>query len=143
MSEQGLRLVRLTVTEIDNSGSQQKIKARGLANDIYEDVVRFEGHGASSVPPVGSEGWGIVWGNSDRVFALGFEDRAARPSDTPAGGIKLYCGGSASITLDGGGIAINGNVTITGTVICNGKIIDERHTHGNVQPGGGVSGAVT
>lgn len=47
------------------------------------------------------------------------------------------------IELTAGGIAIHGNVTITGTVTANGKRIDETHKHSGVQTGGGVTGTVT
>lgn len=37
--------------------------------------------------------------------------------------------------------AINGDTAFTGQVSANGKRIDDSHTHGGVQPGGGNSGA--
>jgi hypothetical protein len=40
-------------------------------------------------------------------------------------------------------LTITGNTTFTGTVTANGHRIDETHTHGGVQAGGGTSGVVT
>jgi hypothetical protein len=40
-------------------------------------------------------------------------------------------------------VTITGNTTFTGTVTANGHRIDETHTHGGVQAGGGTSGVVT
>ena len=60
-------------------------------------------------------------------------------------GVRIQSTANAEtfIELTAAGIAINGNVTITGTVTANGKIIDQTHTHGGVQTGGGTTGQVS
>lgn len=47
------------------------------------------------------------------------------------------------IELTASGIAIHGDITITGKITANGHIIDERHTHAGVTTGSGTSGVVT
>jgi hypothetical protein len=47
------------------------------------------------------------------------------------------------IELTASGIAIHGDITITGKITANGHVIDERHTHTGVTTGSGTSGVVT
>lgn len=47
---------------------------------------------------------------------------------------------SADDTIINSNLAVNGDTTFTGSVTANGKAIDDTHTHGGVQPGGGNTG---
>lgn len=47
------------------------------------------------------------------------------------------------IELTADGITIHGDITITGTITANGHVIDQTHTHGGVQAGGGTTGQVS
>jgi phage baseplate assembly protein V len=86
------QLRRATVTEVDDSGTQQILrKMRGLASERPEDVYRPQAHGFSSHPPTGSEGLFLsLGGRSDRLVGLGFEHKDKRPKNLPEGGVALY-----------------------------------------------------
>lgn len=49
----------------------------------------------------------------------------------------------AETTTINSDLAVNGNTNFNGSVGANGKVIDNTHTHGNVQPGSGNTGTVT
>lgn len=49
----------------------------------------------------------------------------------------------ADTTTVNSDLTVNGNTTFNGQVSANGKRIDDTHTHGGVQTGGGNTGAVT
>ncbi len=51
--------------------------------------------------------------------------------------------GNVYVEVNGTGVKLKGAVVIDGTLVANGVIIDQRHTHGGVTPGGGTSGIVT
>lgn len=46
---------------------------------------------------------------------------------------------TGTLSIDGD-VAVNGDTTFQGSVTANGKRIDDTHTHGGVQPGGGNTG---
>lgn len=52
-------------------------------------------------------------------------------------------GGSVFVEVSAAGITLKGNVVLDGTLMVNGYIMDERHTHDGVEPGLGISGSVT
>ena len=49
---------------------------------------------------------------------------------------------TSPITTIHGDLKVIGNTEFTGSVKANGKVIDDTHTHGNVQPGSGNTGTV-
>lgn len=137
--DNAVRVVRMRIKEVDDSGDQQKIKATGLTDDEYEDVVVVQGFGDNANPPAGAEGWGLVFGNSDRVIGFNFETPGARPSNAASGGRKITAGG-ISITFAGGKYMISGNVEITGTLKVNGVDVGDTHKHSGVTAGAAQSG---
>ena len=82
---------RGTLTSVDDGGSQQTIKARGIGSETFEDCYRPQGHGVSSVPPEGSEGVLLaLGGRTDRTLMLGFEHKDSRPTGQKPGWTTLY-----------------------------------------------------
>ena len=85
-------LRRATVQKTDDSGTQQILKKMtGLKTETFEDVYRPQMHGFSSHAPRSSEGMFLaLGGRSDRLLALGFEHKDARPRNLPEGNATLY-----------------------------------------------------
>ena len=51
--------------------------------------------------------------------------------------------GTIKLTLGASGFVLIGNLHVTGTIMANGKVIDNTHTHPGVQPGSGSTGTVS
>ena len=96
---------RARIVKVDDSGSQQIVTYRALAGEEGK-AYRQQGHGASSNPPIGSEGWILaLGGRSDRPLFLDGEHEKHRPRNTPAGGKVIYDHkGNVSKYLGDGGI---------------------------------------
>lgn len=82
---------RVTVTKVDDSGTQQLVNLRGLAGEAPEDIVHLSRFGFGSNPVLGSEGVGIsLGGRSDRLMVLGLEHKDHRRKNLPAGTSVVY-----------------------------------------------------
>lgn len=83
-------ITRGTLVAVKDDGDDQRIEVRGYAGERFTEVVRSQVHGFTSNPPVGSTGHFLRMGESDRLFALGFETPGSRPKSIPPGGKALY-----------------------------------------------------
>jgi phage baseplate assembly protein V len=85
------KLRRVTLVKTDDSGTQQKMKLRGLKSEELDEIVRILPHGFSSNPPVDAEGIILsLGGRSDRALVLGIEHKDHRPKNLPLGTSILY-----------------------------------------------------
>jgi len=102
-------LRRVSVVEVDDTGSQQRIRATGLSGEEFRNVVRLQPHGFSSVPPVGAEGVILTMGGrSDRAHFLGLEHKDRRPTGRKAEEGVLYGPDDQEIYISKDGITISG-----------------------------------
>lgn len=107
-------LRRVQLVEVDDSGTQQRLRATGLAGEEFSNVVRAQHFGLSSVPPKGAEGLLLAQGGrSDRAHILGLEHKDYRPTKTEAGGTVIYDGNGQAISLVKRALRIVGTDTIT------------------------------
>lgn len=84
-------LRRATILEVDDAGTQQRVRLRGLKGEEFSAVYRAQPHGLSSVPQAGAEAVLLaLGGRSDRVVMLGGESGGLRPTSLPAGATALY-----------------------------------------------------
>ncbi len=84
-------LRRATILEVDDAGTQQRVRLRGLKGEEFSAVYRAQPHGLSSVPQAGAEAVLLaLGGRSDRVVMLGGESGALRPTGLPPGATALY-----------------------------------------------------
>jgi phage gp45-like len=158
---------RLTV--VDDTGSIQKVQVETAeldqagATSIIDGVRVLLPYGVASNPPLGSETLlARLFGNPGMGIALGAHHPASRKKDLSPGDSALYDLRGAYVWLTPQGLVVDGaglpatirNVgalTIDGDLHVTGEIIrgfgggDQvqlgTHTHGQVQPGSGVSGA--
>lgn len=82
-------ITRGKLTEVDDSGDAQIVKAEGYKGEAFTQVRRSQPHGFSSNPPAGAVGEFARLGSSDRVVALGFET-PSRPKNLPPGASAFY-----------------------------------------------------
>lgn len=82
---------RVALKETDDSGTQQLVRATGLAGEEFRRALRAEPHGFHSHPPVGSEGVVLLGGaRRDRPVIIGLEHKDHCPRDLEAGEAVLY-----------------------------------------------------
>lgn len=130
---------------------QQFVSGRGGYADGWTNIHRIETHGFASSPIKGAKGLVLPMpGNPDQAFILGGEHPGLRPKDLPAGGTAFYDAGGnvtkyimgdgvtmdvagnaytvrkggVTFTISGSGVAIEGDVTITGNVNVSGVVVD-------------------
>lgn len=82
--------------------------------------------------PVGNANW-TPTDDVNKLVMYGHDGVIIKDSET----------GATVITLTASGITVHGDITATGTISSNGKIIDNTHTHTGVQTGSGTTGAVS
>lgn len=97
---------RFQVERVHDEGDVQLLTGRGLAGERFADafrLVRLQGHGMSTVPPVGSVGLAAFpfGGDRRRGYLLGLENIGSRPKSTPDGGAVLYDNNGNRLTLKG------------------------------------------
>ncbi len=125
-------LTRATLVEVDDTGTQQLLRLKGMHGEEFTKVYRFQQHGFSSVPPVGSEGVLLRMGETERMLALGFEAKSIRPKGNNVGASVLYGDNGETVTLDGNKITIEAPNEVTVNV--NGTMI--KATAGRLDLGG-------
>lgn len=131
-------LTRATLVEVDDTGSQQLLRLKGLHGEEFSKVYRFQPHGFSSVPPAGAEGVLLRMGETERMLALGFEAKTLRPKGNSAETSHIY---GKKVVIEAEEIEIKGKVSVTGTELKhNGKSVGDDHRHKDVMPGGGQTG---
>lgn len=139
---------RVTVMEIDDANPQQTIWAKGLYGEEIKGAYRAQGHGLSTVPPVGSEGFAFsLAGRPDQMFFLESEHPDHRPKGQQPGDAVLYDAYGNTIKMESGGVThnntkhtfngpieINGDVTINGNITHDGDMSTSgEHTDSNGQ----------
>ncbi len=82
-------VTRARVKAVDDSGDHQTIDFTGHDGEEYTKVLRLQNHGFTSNPPEDSYGYFLRMGESDRLVALGFENKN-RPKDLPRGAKAIY-----------------------------------------------------
>lgn len=116
MFDSSSTFTRGRLVSLDDTGEHQRMVVEGYAGERFSNVVRAQSHGFSSSPPAGAVGHFMRMGESDRVFALGYET-PQRPLNTIGGGAVLYDGtGNIVYAKMGGGVEVKANagtVTLT------------------------------
>ncbi|CAN7315585.1 phage baseplate assembly protein [Bosea sp. LjRoot9] len=115
-------VTRGKVVAINDSARGQTITIDGYSGERFTGVLRGQPHGFSSHPPIGSIGYFLRQGSSDRLTAIGYESEG-RPVNSPVGtavlyddnGNQIFAKGSDGVSIK----AVNGGVMVesdTGTI---------------------------
>lgn len=159
-----MRIVRVLLEEVDDKNKQQMMKLLGLPGEELKNVPYVGHYGFHSVPPKGAHGFllqhgGGPSGGRDLNAVFGIEHPEHRPKSKDEGYAALYDNhgntvsivekeirithakkrvdkvGNCTYTYSESGLAIEG-----GRITHDGRNIGKDHKHGQVQPGGGVTG---
>ncbi|UMY19139.1 phage baseplate assembly protein [Methylobacterium organophilum] len=138
-------LRRAAIKKVEDDGTQQIVTATGLKGEEFK-VYRQQGHGVSSVPPIGSEGFVLaLGGRSDRMLFLQGEHKDHRPSKQKAGDTVIYDAHGNAISLveknirlvSGGTITLKGQkIVLDGEVHLGGEGGQLVHRKGDVDSHG-------
>ncbi|GJE54585.1 phage baseplate assembly protein domain-containing protein [Methylobacterium thuringiense] len=116
---------RASVKKVEDDGTQQIVTATGLKGEEFK-IYRQQGHGLSTVPPVGSEGYvTALGGRSDRMQFHQGEHKDHRPRKMKGGDTVLYDAHGNAISLVEKNIRHVSSGTITFTapkIILNGEV---------------------
>jgi phage gp45-like len=127
-------ITRAKLLEVDDSGTQQFLRLKGLAGEEFTQVYRFQPHGFSSVPPVGAEGVVLRMAETERMMAFGFEAKDLRPKNNAGETTHIY---GKKVVIEAAEIEIKGKVQITGEKLRhNAKNVGDTHVHGGIVKGG-------
>ncbi len=138
---------RLTI--VDDSQAAQLLQVRTSAAGLSDKVPRLAEYGFQSHPPAGADAVLLfLAGNSSDGVVVATGHQQYRIRSLKAGevaisddkgqvvhlsetGIRINSG-ALPVQIDaGGGLVINADITIIGTVTANGKAIDDTHIHSN------------
>jgi len=130
-------LRRVAIVDVDDTGSQQRLRLSGLASEEFRNVVRAHDFGFASNPPAGGEGLLLPQGGaSNRAWALGFEHKDYRQKNLPSGAAALYDKDGNIIKLvskDGVSFDFKGNAWVAQA---GGVKVVARKDHIELDPGG-------
>lgn len=121
-----MMIARGLVGLVDDTGSRQLLQVKLLADEILNDVERFQEYGLSSSPPVGSELiFASVLGARAQGVVICVENRKFRLSGLAAGEIALHDDQGQKVHLKRAGIDVitpfDVNVQATGTATVSGQ----------------------
>lgn len=92
---------RVEVIAVDDSGPIQKVTVMGLADEVFDLPLRGQGHGLTTVPPVGSIGYVMMaGGRPDQAFLMGLEHPEQRPSGREPGESVMYATPGQKVIMD-------------------------------------------
>lgn len=150
---------RAVVRLVSDTSGRQRLQLEILKGELRDGVERAQDYGFTSHPHTGADAILIALGGArEQAVVLAVDDRRYRLQLQP-GEVALYddlgnCvkllrtkvhvvgvdevhAQAPTVRLEATDVIIAGDVAITGTVTCNGKRIDDTHTHGGVQTGSG------
>jgi len=86
-------IARGVIDAVNDTGGVQSVKMSLLADEVRDDLERFQNYGFTSTPFAGAEGVAIFpGGNREHGLIVAVDDRRARPKDIPPGGSAQYGG---------------------------------------------------
>lgn len=141
-------LRRARVTKVDDDGTQQIVHWSGLARESGK-AYRQQGHGLSTVPPVGSEGFvTALGGRSDRLLFQQGEHKDHRARKQKPGDTVLYDAHGNAVSLieknirivSGGTVTIKApKIVLDGEVHLGGEGGELVHRKGDADSGGDIA----
>ena len=103
---------RFQVEGVDDTGAVQRVSGRGLHGERFTgdfSLSRLQGHGLSTVPPIGSTGLAVFpFGDRRRGYLLGLESSGKRPRGQADGNAVLYGPNGELLILENGKARLTG-----------------------------------
>jgi phage gp45-like len=157
-----LMISRGVLLLVNDALKLQGLQVALLADEVRDEVERFQDYGFTSHPHPGAELVAAsVAGNRDHVVVLAVDDRRYRVKGLQAGEVAIYTDEEDTIVLKRGRVIevtagtklridaplveLTGDMTVAGTVtasvdVVGGGVSLKHHVHGGVDPGGGNTG---
>lgn len=122
-------VARAVLQRVDDSKRVQLVQLGVLADEVREDVERFQNYGFTGNPPEGAEAVVLfVGGRRDHGLAIAVDDRRYRVRNLESGEVAVYTDQGDSIVLRRGGtIEVTGatKVLLTApTSVLNSSIVE-------------------
>ena len=97
---------RFQVDGVDDAGAVQRVSGRALNGERFAgefSLSRLQGHGLSTVPPIGSTGLAVFpFGDRGRGYLIGLESAGKRPRGQGDGNSVLYGPNGEMLILENG-----------------------------------------
>ncbi|GCL64308.1 phage baseplate assembly protein V [Pseudaquabacterium pictum] len=157
-----LMIGRAVVLLVNDGSKLQGLQVSLLADEVRDQVERFQNYGFTSHPLPGAEAVAAsVAGNRDHVLVIAVDDRRYRLTALQQGEVAIYTdegdkivikrGGTIEVTaatkvvLDTPLVQCTGDVTVAGTVTAGVDVVADGislvgHRHGGVDTGVGNTG---
>lgn len=157
-----LMIGRAVVLLVNDGSKLQGLQVSLLADEVRDQVERFQNYGFTSHPLPGAEAVAAsVAGNRDHVLVIAVDDRRYRLTALQQGEVAIYTDEGDKIVLKRGGtievtastkvvldtplVECTGNVTVAGTVTAGVDVVAAGislvgHVHGGVDTGVGNTG---
>lgn len=158
-----LSIARAVLLLVNDASKLQGLQVSLLADEVRDDVERFQNYGFTAHPHPGAEAVAVAaGGNRDHVLVVAVDDRRYRLRGLAQGEVAIYTDEGDKIVLKRGGVIevtaatklrivaplveMTGDVTVAGTltattdVLGGGKSL-KNHVHGGVATGGSNTGA--
>ena len=98
-----LTIGRAILTLVNDSTKVQSVQITLFADEVKDDVERFQEYGFTSVPITGAEGACVfVGGNRDHGIVVATDDRRFRPTGLKPGEVALYTAEGDTIIMKNG-----------------------------------------
>jgi phage gp45-like len=158
-----LMIGRAVVLLVNDGSKLQGLQVSLLADEVRDQVERFQNYGFTSHPLPGAEAVAAsVAGNRDHVLVIAVDDRRYRLTALQQGEVAIYTDEGDKIVLKRGGtievtastkvvldtplVQCTGNVTVAGTLTAGVDVVAAGislvgHVHGGVDTGVGNTGA--
>lgn len=101
---------RAVVSIVTDSFARQNLQIQLQADEVVDEVERFQNYGFSSVPHRGEAIVLAVGGKRSHLVAVVVDDKSCRPSELKAGDVVVYHAEGHQILL-----TENGEIILTGT----------------------------
>lgn len=96
-----LMIARAVVAAVNDTTKTQTLQVQALADEVTDNVERFQDYGFSSVPLAGAEALLLsVGGNRAHGVAVGVHNRTLRPKNLNTGDVALYTADGIRVYID-------------------------------------------
>ncbi|MEX3614384.1 MAG: Gp138 family membrane-puncturing spike protein [Burkholderia gladioli] len=113
----------------------------GFLNGLPKQFIRYSANGIDVFSPTKiSLSAPLVEIDASTSFSVNSPQSTFSAAVT-INGLLTFVGGMVGSAASGAAAVFNGVLNVIGQITANGKRVDDTHTHGGVQPGGGNTGA--
>lgn len=133
-----MSISRAVIETIKDDRGIQSMQASLLADEVQDDMERFQNYGFTSHPPKGSEGIAVFpGGDRSHGILIAVDNRTYRLKDLKGGEVAIYTDEGDSIilkrnhrievntetlTINAANVQISGSLHVTGNVTSGGQI---------------------